>query len=257
MLARCFSMAARARSSRRLHLAAQEQLGAQPAEHDHGVGRGRLGAAAVVGDRARIGAGRARADAEDPAGIDVGDRAAAGADRVHVDHRDHRLVRPDLRVQQVLHAQLAVLREADVGGGPAHVERDHVGLVGLPARPDAADDSGDRARHEQVDRLLHGALGRGDACGRGHQVDPRADLHLAQGGVEAADVVGDLGADVGVQADGREALVLAVLRDDLARDREERLGELLAHDRRDALLVLGIEEREQQADGDRLDLLAP
>ncbi len=87
-------------------------------------------------------------------------------------------------------------------------------------------------------------------------MDPRTHLHLAQGGVEAPDVVGDLGTDVGVQAHGREALVLAVLRDDLARDREERLGELLAHDRRDPLLVLGIEEREQQADGHRLDLLA-
>ncbi len=35
------------------HLAAQEELGAQPAEHDHRVGGGRLGAAAVVRDRAR------------------------------------------------------------------------------------------------------------------------------------------------------------------------------------------------------------
>ena len=238
-----------------LHLAAQEELGPQPAEHDHRIGRGRLRAAAVVCDRARIGTGRARADAEDPAGVDVRDRAAAGADRVDVDHRDHRLIRPDLGVQQVLHAQLAVLREADVGGRPADVERDHVGLTGLPARPDASDDAGDRARHEQVDRLLHGTRGRRDARGRRHQVDARPDLHLAQGRVEAADVVGDLGTDVGVQADGREALVLAVLRNHLARDREERLRELLAHDRRDALLMLGIEEREQQADGDRFDLL--
>ena len=71
--------------------------------------------------------------------------------------------------------------------------------------------------------------------------------------------VGDLRADVGVQADGREALVLAVLRQHLRRDREERLGELLAHDLGDPRLVLGVEEREQEADGDRLDpgLLQP
>ena len=233
----------------------RKSSGRSQPEHDHRVGGGRLGAAAAVGDRARVGARRARADAEDAARIDVGDGAAAGADRVDVDHRDHRLVRPDLRVEQVLHAQLAFLREADVGRGPAHVERDHVLLARLPAGPDAAHHAGDRAGHEQVDRLDHGALGRRDARGGGHQVDARLDVHRAQRGVEAADVARDLGADVGVQADGGEALVLAVLRDDLARDGDERLGELLAHDRRDALLVHRVEEREEQADGDGLDLL--
>ena len=238
------------------HLAAQEELRAQPAEHDHRVGGGRLGAAAVVGDRARVGARRARPDAEDAARVDVGDRAAAGADRVDVDHRDHRLVRADLRVEQVLHAQLAVLREADVGRGAADVERDHVAArrdcrpVQMPPTTPAIGPDMSRLTGFSI-----APCGRRDAGRRGHQVDARPDVHRAQRGVEAADVARDLGADVGVQADGREALVLAVLRDDLARDREERLGELLAHDRRDALLVLGVQEREQQAHGDGLDLL--
>src|SRR5438552_3877640 len=61
--------------------------------------------------------------------------------------------------------------------------------------------------------------------------------------------------DVGVQAHGREALVLAVLREHLGGDREERLREVLAHDLRHAPLVLGVQEREEEADRDRLDAL--
>ena len=64
----------------------------------------------------------------------------------------------------------------------------------------------------------------------------------------------DLGADERVQADRREALVLAVLGQHLRRDGEERLGELLAHDLRHALLVRGVQEREEEAHRHGLDL---
>ena len=71
--------------------------------------------------------------------------------------------------------------------------------------------------------------------------------------LEPADVAGDLRADVGVEADGREALVLPVLRQHLGRDGQERLWELLADDLGDALLVLRVQEGEQEAHRDRLD----
>ena len=157
----------------KLHAPAEERLGTEPAENDHGVGRGRLGAAASVRRRARVGARRARPDAEDAALVDVGDRAAAGADRVDVDHRDHRLVGTDLRVQQVLHAELAALRKPDVGRGPADVERDHVLVARLPSRPDAADDTGDGPGHEEVHRARGCRLRRRHAAGRGHEMDVR------------------------------------------------------------------------------------
>ena len=234
-------------------LAAEEQLGAQPAERDDGVGCRRLRATLVVGRRARHGAGRAGTDAEDAAGVDVRDRTAAGTNGVDVDHRDHGLVRTDLRVEQVLHAQLAVLREADVGRGATDVEGDDVALARDTAGPDAADDAGDRARHQQVDRAIGGRLGRRHTGGAGHQLDARLDAHLAELGVEAAHVVRDLRADERVERHRREALVLAVLRDDLGGDRDVRLGELLAHDRGNTLLVLVIQEREEKADGDGVD----
>ena len=149
--------------------------------------------------------------------------------------------------------RLPVLREADVGRGAADVERDHVVVAGLLAGPDAADDAGDGAGHEQVDRPRDRALRRGHAARRRHQVELRPDLQRLELLLEAADVARDLRADVGVEADGREALVLAVLRQDLRRDREEGLGELLAHDLGHALLVRRVEEREEEADGDGLD----
>ena len=236
-----------------LHLPAQERLGQEPAEVDHRVRGGGLGAAAAVRRRARVRARRARADAEDPAAVDVGDRAAAGADRVDVDHRDHRLVGADLGVEQVLHAQAALLREADVRRRAAHVERDHVVVAGLLAGPDAADDAGDRSGHEQVHGPRDGALGRRHAARGRHQVQLRPDVQLLELLLEPPDVARDLRPDVRVEAHGGEALVLAVLRQHLRGDGEKRLGELLADELGHALLVLRVEEREQEADGDRLD----
>ena len=58
------------------------------AEHEIGVGDGRLGAAAAVAGRARLGAGAVRADRDRPQRVDPGDRAAAGADLDHLDHGD-------------------------------------------------------------------------------------------------------------------------------------------------------------------------
>ena len=60
---------------------------AEVAEEQVGVGHRRLLAAAAVGGRARVGARRARPDAQRAARVGPRDRAAAGADGVDVDHR--------------------------------------------------------------------------------------------------------------------------------------------------------------------------
>ena len=189
-----------------------------------------------------------------PPRVDVGDRAAAGADRVDVDHRDHRLVRPDLRVEQVLHAQPAVLREPDVGRRAADVERDHVVVAGLPAGPDAADDAGHGTRHEQVDRPLDRALGGRDAARRGHQVDARPDAQSRaarpRGGARSDATFGPTYA---FRHTVEKRSYSRYCGSTSRGDRQERVGELLAHDLGDPLLVLGVEEREQEADGDGLD----
>ena len=78
--------------------------------------------------------------------------------------------------------------------------------------------------------------------------------HVAQRRVHVAQVAAGLRADVRVEAGRREPLVLAVLRDDLVADREVDPRQLLLEDRLHAPLVLGVEEREEEADGDRVDL---
>ena len=70
-----------------LHAAAEEIVGIEQAQHDIGVGDGRLGAAAAIGSRTRRRAGAARADLKKAEIVDMGDGTAAGADLDHVDGR--------------------------------------------------------------------------------------------------------------------------------------------------------------------------
>ena len=237
-----------------LHLAAEQAaVGPQPAEQQLGVGRGRALRRRGRSRRARVGARGLRADAKDAARVDVGDRAAARADRVDVDHRHHRLVVADLRVEQVAHPQLAARSDADVGRRAADVERDDVVVARhLPAQippirpatgPDISRFTGRCVA--DVDRR-HAARGL-------HQLHLVREARGPQRLVEAFDVARDLRADVRVQADGREALELAVERQHLVRDRQVGVRELLEHDLLDPPLVRRVEVRVEQADGDRLD----
>ena len=111
------------------HAPAQEETGIVIAEHEIGVGHGRLGAAHAVAGRTGIGAGRMRADLEQPDLVDRRDRAAAGTDLDHVD--DGRLDRQAGALGEAVDAAgfehrrdlgAAVLDHAGLGGGAAHVE---------------------------------------------------------------------------------------------------------------------------------------
>ena len=72
-------------------------------------------------------------------------------------------------------------------------------------------------------------------------------------GREAVEVRGDLGADERVEGDGGEALVLAVERNHVARDRLVRLGKLFRDDLGHAVLMRAVEVRVQEADRNSLD----
>src|ERR1700722_11348254 len=69
------------------HLAAEEALGAEPAEQEVGVSDGRLRAAERIAGGPGRGARALRTDAERIV-RDAGDRAAAGADLENVHHGD-------------------------------------------------------------------------------------------------------------------------------------------------------------------------
>ena len=82
---RCAQAPRAARSGDKRHLAAEEIARIEPAEHQVGVGHGRLRPAAAVAGRARHRAGAARTDVQPALLVEPGDRAAADADLEDVD----------------------------------------------------------------------------------------------------------------------------------------------------------------------------
>src|SRR5204862_94777 len=106
-------------------------------------------------------------------------------------------------------------------------------------------------------RLLAAAAVAGGPRRRAGRARP--DLQAARGiepserAAARADVPLHQWADVGIHDRGRRALVLALLAQDLARERNRGTWQLLAQDGAEALLVLGVEVRMQQADRGRLD----
>ena len=213
----------RAPSRVELHLAAEKVIRAEAAEHDVGVGDGRLGAAAAVADRAGIGAGALRADLQGADFVDPGDAAAAGADFDDVDHRHHDRMAAGVAADVIAwrHGRLAVADQAGLGGRAAHVEGDDVAdsrasspisaeAMMPPTGPDSIIATG---------RLIatSGAITPPFDC----MIDssPReADAFEAR--LQVAHIAADVRADIGVHHRRRDALVLAVFAQDLVRERD-------------------------------------
>ena len=107
---------------------AAEQVWGDASQDDVRVGDRRLRAALAVAERARVGAGRARAHLEAALGGDPRHRAAAGAHRDDVDHRDPARV----GAHRALRRQrgLAVEHDGHVGAGSAAVEGEHLAEPG-------------------------------------------------------------------------------------------------------------------------------
>ena len=131
----------------------------------------------------------------------------------------------------------------------------------IPSRLRHAERRDDACRRPRLERE-HGpqlrVVGGHHAAGRLHdrercalQPDP------VEAGADAVDVRRHQRPHVGVDHRRRRALVLALLAQDLARERDRRLGELLREDLADALLVLGVEVGVEEADGDRVDAELP
>ena len=197
----------------------EEFLRIEPSEHEVRVGDRRLGAAAPVADRPRMGARAARPDAQHAVLAEVGDRAAARADGVHVHHRHvHRHRVFDFKFGG--HLRHAVEDQSDVGRGPAHVVGDRVRKTGGACGVRGGDDAGGGAGHDGIHRGL-----RGDRAGDGAAVP----LHHEQVLCEAAAL-----------EFFRELLEVAV---------EDRLHGCI-HRRGDAALVLAIFRKNGMAGGD-------
>ena len=85
--AQCFSMAPVRCVDVDLQAATEKVVGVDAAEHEVGVGDGRLVAAEPVAGGTGVGAGAARTNPQPAPGIHPGDAAAAGADLHQIDHR--------------------------------------------------------------------------------------------------------------------------------------------------------------------------
>ena len=215
------------------HAPAEQMRRVERLQHDIGVGDGGLVVAAAVADRARIGAGAARPDLEQPAGIDIGDRAAAGADGVDVEHR--RLDR--IAVHDRLAGELGLRRSA---AAPRRCEVPPMSKVMRLAKPAMRADAcaattpvlgpestvrtGSRAAASKpitppFDCVRCGVAGQPSSFRRS---------------AEPADVALHDRAEIGVHHRGRDALVLAEFRRHLVRGADEGLGKLLCEDARGA-----------------------
>ena len=145
----------------------------------------------------------------------------------------------------------AVLDEARLRGGAAHVEGDEVRAAELVAEPLRGDDprrgSGldGGGGHPECLRDVE------DSAVRAHDVKGR-EIELAEGRFQAFEVGGEDGSDVGAHGGRAGALELADLGEDLARKEDREAGQGGAEPLPDALLVHVVEEGEHEAHGDRL-----
>ncbi len=231
------------------HRAAGEVVRVQVAEHDRGVGRRRLLAAAAVAGGAGHRAGAHGADTQAAAGVEPGDAAATRAHRLEPHHRQPQRIAADAPLLGDGH--LAVAHQGDIGAGAADVEGDQVASVREAADMLSRDDAGRRPREEHRHRLPTRHACRGNAAPGLHQVEPA--LALGQPGRELVDVVLDLGAHIGVEGSAAGALVLAEHRVHFARERNGQARAGGADDLGGSALVLRVGVGVEKADGEGLD----
>ncbi len=236
------------RGSVQLLAAAQEQIGRDPPQPDVGIGHRHLATAERVADGAGHGASALRPHFERAAGIAPSDRAAAGAHGVDIEHRYGDGRAGDL---VLLGVDGAARAQGDIGGGPAHVERQHALEPGAPRCLQRGHHSTCRARKDRVYRFPGRPLHRESATSRRHDPHPRRFTLPAQ----RVQVLVDQRCHVGVYQRRGEALVLPVLGQQpaRARDRYPEPGQSFSH----RVLVSRVRVAVQKADGHRIRTIQP
>ena len=153
-----------------LHPAAEKRARVEIAEHEVGVGDGRVRPAEPVARRPGVRAGALRPDSQEAALVDPGDAAAPRADRVDEHLRQAQAVLGDDGI--ALELRLAVQDQADVERGPADVGADHVLLAVERSEVLAAEDAAGGPRVQGHDRFRRRVE---------HRRQPAARLHHEEG----------------------------------------------------------------------------
>jgi hypothetical protein len=247
-----------------MHLAAEEVIRIEPAEHQVGVGHGGFGAAEAVADRPGLRAGTARSDLHQSGRrLDPRDRSAARADLDHVDDRhfqrqsgalDEAAHAPGLEIELVM--RRTVLHQAHLGGGPAHVERDHAVEPGEARQERGRHGAGRRAGLDHADRKVLGLLHRRDAAARQHHIEPARESDVRQPHLEPVEIAPHQRLHIGVGAGRAGALELADLGRDLARQGQRQVRVRAAHNPGGTPFMRGIPVGVHERDRDRLDAVA-
>ena len=227
---------------------AERRAGRQAIEREVGVSDRYLLTATAIAGRARCGSGALRSDHQGVAGIDPGDGATTGTDRIDLDLRRAIGVVGDLLLAGDRHLQR--LDQADIGRRATHVAGDDVGNAELAPRCTAAATpaAGPERTVEIGRRRARAAVATPPA--EVMMCRSRAEASITQAVLEPREVAVHQWANVGIERGRIETLVLAKLRQNLAR----RAHELAWTDRGDdglgRQLMLGIGIAVQETDGD-------
>ena len=186
-----------------------------------------------VAGGSRLRARALRADPERTAGVEPGDAPAACAHFREVDDRHPDGMAgavepaPDiaLAADLVFGGRLdpAVLDQARLGGGAAHVEGDEVRPAELLAHALRSDHPRGRPRFHRARRHLERLGHIEDAAVRAHDIE-RRQAELGEPGFEAVQIGGEHRPDIGADRRGAGALELADFGQDLAGEEHRNAG---------------------------------
>ena len=241
-----------------LYLAAEIIVRIDAAEHDLGVGIGRLGAAGAVAGRARHRPHALRADIENAALIDPADRATAGADVDGIDRRQAAGHVPE-NLPFVGDRRLTAIDDRDIVGRAAGFERNDVLEAGQRADVTGKTNrAGDRRRMECACRKLQRLVHADDAAARRRHQDSAvvAPIGLETVG-QALQIILEDRRHIGIEHGRAGSLEFEHLRQHLVRQRDVDIGQLLSQDFAGAQFVHRIHERIHVHDGDQLDAALP
>ena len=184
------------------HRAAEEVLRVEIAEHEIGIRHRRFSAAAQVARGSRVAAGAVRPDLEQTGLVDSRDAAPARPDLDHFGHRHPQ--RQAASAGEAVHPRhlelgcalgAAVVDDADLGGGAAHVEGDHVAEPALGAAVRRGHRTPGGAGLDEAHGVLdRGVAGDGTAVG-GHDERLDRDAETAQVPAQSIEVAAHDGAD--------------------------------------------------------------
>ena len=153
-------------------IAAQKEVGIEAPQEDVGVGDRHL-LALPVADRTRFGSGATGSDLQQTSFIDPGNRTAAGADGMD----SNGLNRDGMVIDHTLVGRLdAAVAQADIGGGPPHIQRNDLVITRSPGNFESTDDTPCRPGKQGADGLSFRRLGRDRTSIRLHD-GQRALLH--------------------------------------------------------------------------------